>query len=105
MTAAAAVPFADEDAFQSAVVEAAKMHRCLCYHTHDSRRSEKGFPDLVIVGRRGILYRELKMLRKQTTPEQEKWLTRLNAVGQSAAVWRPEHWPTQILAEIRAVAR
>lgn len=49
----------------------------------------KGFPDLVIVGPRGVLYRELKTVRARLTAAQQVWLARLRAAGQDAEVWRP----------------
>lgn len=68
---------------------ATKVLGLLCYHTHDSRRSEPGFPDLVIVGRHGVLIRELKRQRGGVTPEQSAWLNALAAAGVDADVWRP----------------
>ena len=35
-----------EKGFQAAVVELARLRGWLVYHTYDSRRSAKGFPDL-----------------------------------------------------------
>lgn len=61
----------------------------LRYHTHDSRRSPSGFPDLVCVGPRGVLFRELKRQRGKVSAEQQEWLDALTATGQNAAVWRP----------------
>jgi len=37
--------------------ETCKWKHILCYHTHDSRRSGAGFPDLVLVGANGLLSR------------------------------------------------
>lgn len=68
---------------------AAKTLGLLCYHTHDSRRSEPGFPDLVIVGRRGVLIRELKTERGKVTPAQTVWLIALEDAGADVGVWRP----------------
>lgn len=62
--------------------------RLSCYHTHNSRRSEPGFPDLVIAGPGGILFRELKTATGHITPEQDRWLALL-AVSGDAGVWRP----------------
>ncbi len=38
-----------EKPFQAQVVELARLSGWLTYHTHDSRRSQSGFPDLVLV--------------------------------------------------------
>lgn len=59
------------------------------YHTKDSRRSAKGFPDWTICGNR-ILFRELKTQRGKVTPEQQEWLRALAFAGADADVWRPE---------------
>lgn len=59
------------------------------YHTHDSRRSPAGFPDLVLVRDR-VLFRELKDDRRRLEPEQIEWLNRLTRAGADAGVWRPK---------------
>ena len=59
------------------------------YHTHDSRRSESGYPDWTIAGCRGVLFRELKREGKDPTGKQQEWLDDLAAAGQDADVWRP----------------
>jgi hypothetical protein len=77
----------------------------LRYHTHDSRRSEPGFPDEVLVGRRRMLYRELKQQGKKPTAAQQKWLDRLQALGHDVGVWRPEDLLSgRILREMREAA-
>ena len=60
----------------------------LWYHTHDSRRSPSGFPDLVIVGDR-VIYRELKTAKGKVTDAQAGWLHALVMAEQDACVWRP----------------
>jgi hypothetical protein len=62
----------------------------LRYHTHDSRRSPSGFPDLVCVGPRGVLYRELKTAKGQLSLAQRTWLAALSAAGADVDVWRPD---------------
>lgn len=61
------------------------------YHTHDSRRSNPGFPDLVLVHarQRRVLWRELKTQKGRVRPEQRAWLDDLTAAGEDAAIWRP----------------
>ncbi|MDA8440464.1 MAG: VRR-NUC domain-containing protein [Propionibacterium sp.] len=68
---------------------AARAMRLRAYHTHDSRRSEPGFPDLVIVGPGGVLYRELKTQKGRVRLEQTAWLDDLTRAGQNARIWRP----------------
>lgn len=77
----------------------------LRYHTHDSRRSPSGFPDLVCVGPRGVLFRELKRQRGKVSAEQQEWLDALTAAGESAAVWRPASLLSgAIAAELAAIS-
>ena len=83
---ATAMPEAD---LLEAVFEQACSLGLLAYHTHDSRRSLPGFPDLVIVGPGGVLWRELKDQTRDLTREQRRWRTALQATGQDWALWRP----------------
>lgn len=67
--------------------------RLYVYHTFDSRRCARGFPDLVIIGNR-VLWRELKGWKPSSRPtrEQVKVLNGLRSAGQDADVWRPADW-------------
>jgi hypothetical protein len=92
-----------EDAFLAQVRRLASDLGWLTYHTHDSRRSESGFPDLVLIspqqGR--ILFRELKKMKGRVSADQKSFLEALTAVGQDAAVWRPDDLVDErILAEL-----
>lgn len=91
-----------ESQFQAAVIALAKRLGWLCYHTHDSRRSESGFPDLVLVRPRDgrLLCAELKVGKNRPTGPQRLWLDALNAAGVTAVVWRASDW-AQIVEELR----
>ncbi len=83
-----------------AVRDACRWAGLLTYHTHHSRRSEPGFPDLVVVGPHGVIFRELKADRGRLSPDQRRWLDRLTQAGADAAVWRPDAWPGRVLTEL-----
>ena len=97
-------PFSRERDFQRAVCQLAKTLGCIVYHTHDSRRSEPGFPDLVIVGKRAFMFRELKTERGYVSDAQKEWLDKLADAKADAAVWRPSDWPVRITHELRSIA-
>lgn len=66
----------------------------LAYHTHDSRRSQHGYPDLTLVhtGHECAALVELKRnnTRSRPTAEQVRWLDALATVhGLHVALWRP----------------
>ena len=92
-----------EAELQAQIVDLCKHMGLLVYHTYDSRRSQPGFPDLVIVGKYGVLYRELKTDRGRLRPEQDQWLEALHATGADASVWRPRDWPTRVHRELSAL--
>lgn len=80
--------------FQAVVVEVFGLYNWHCYHTHDSRRSTKGFPDLVLVHpSRGLVFAELKTTTGKVTPEQLTWINELRETGAEAHLWRPADWP------------
>lgn len=82
-----------EKTFMAQVTQLAEMCGYLVYHTHDSRRSAKGFPDLVIAGRGKLIAAELKVGKNQMTAAQREWLATLRAVpGVVAVEWRPEQF-------------
>ena len=78
-----------EKHFQSLVVKHAKSRNWLVYYTYDSRRSAKGFPDLVLV-RNKVLFRELKTDTGRLTDAQKAWGEKLKTAGADYAVWRPK---------------
>lgn len=92
--AAKAIP---ESRLQEEVRSLCKTFGHKHYHTHDSRRSENGFPDSVIVAKRRLIVVEHKREGKYPTEDQEAWLQALadcqcQACGAPAVtvrVWRP----------------
>lgn len=81
-----------ERQLQDLILNAARRLGWRCYHTFDSRRSEPGFPDLVLVRRRRVIWRELKTQAGRPTTEQSAWLFDLEQAGEDAAIWRPADW-------------
>ena len=82
-----------EKAYQDQIVQLAKANNWLVYHTYDSRRSEPGFPDLIMVKGRRLIAIEVKKEGKKTTPAQDMWISAMNlVVSTSAWVARPSDW-------------
>ena len=76
--------------FQQQIVQAASFYGWMVYHTYDSRRSQPGFPDLVLCHPGGdFLLVELKTERGRVRPEQQRWLQALSACQIEWHVWRP----------------
>ena len=88
-----------EGELQRQVIELAQLLGWLCYHTHDSRRSAPGFPDLVLVHEQtgALVFAELKSNSGRVTPEQDRWLTALGR-RHIAEVWRPRDLQTGAVA-------
>ena len=73
----------------------AKRHGWLCYHTRDSRGSEEGFPDLVLVNPERVIFAELKAPSGKLTERQAVWLEMLRHTGRvEVYLWRPGDWST-----------
>lgn len=89
-----------ETAYQVRVLELAeRLGYELRYHTHDSQRSEPGFPDLALLRPRDhrLVFLELKAGRKQPTEAQRRWIHELAGVTRvGAAVSRDSADWTQL---------
>jgi len=90
-----------ETELQNGLIDAARRLGFLCFHATDARRSEPGFPDLVIVGHGRVLVCECKTqkgkLRGQAVtkrgrvlPGQQDWLNAFDKAGAYTTVVRPE---------------
>ena len=94
----------NENDFQDTVIKLAKLHGWRVAHFRPSRTKDgwatavsadgKGFPDLFMLrdstGHR--VAAELKVGHNKTTPEQDAWLTAMEACGIPAFVWKPCDW-------------
>ena len=77
-----------EAEWQASLIKSAKELGYKAYHTYRSVKSERGFPDLVLVGRR-VLFIECKTQKGKATDAQRDWLHALKAAGELGYVWRP----------------
>ncbi len=94
-----------EEDFQQQIVDLARTMGWLVYHTRDARRSEPGFPDLVMVRGAQLIFLELKTETGIVPDAQEKWIARFGQVKYvHAAVARPHDWP-DIEAVLKAKTR
>ena len=91
MVEAAAV---NERDFLQQVKDLARLCGWRVYHTLDSRGSDPGFPDLVLVRRGQLVFAELKTDSGKPTAAQTAWLADLGRVhGVDVHLWRPSDWP------------
>lgn|SRR3990167_7349518 len=90
---AQAVVFAlvSEKAFQQQVEDLARLLKWKVYHTRDSRRSEPGFPDLILLRNGIMLVAELKREGKKPTAKQNEWLREFGKLPAQVItrVWYP----------------
>jgi hypothetical protein len=101
------VSLMSEADLQANVVELVGRLGGMTYHTHDSRRSAAGFPDLVIVfPRTGWLgFAELKSATGKVSPDQRRWLHALLDTPAEVHLWRPANWPDPIVDVLTLAAR
>lgn len=78
---------------QAKILQLAGYQGWLAYHTHDSRRSQEGFPDLVLVRAPRLIFAELKSMRGSMSPAQYVWLDELDRTPAEVYIWRPCDWP------------
>lgn len=93
-----------EAQLQAAVVDLCKLLGVRWYHPYDSRRSVPGYPDLTLVGTRGLMFRELKTATGRLTKHQQDWGASLRRASADWDVWRPRDLRRgRVLAELRAI--
>lgn len=75
----------------------------MLFHCRDSRGSlGRGFPDLVIAGRAGTVFAELKTNGTSLTPDQRRWGSTLSAGGECWYVWRPRDLQSGVIEKTLA---
>ena len=95
-----AIAHQSEAELQGAVIDLAERLRWLVYHTHDSRHSAKGFPDLCLARGERLVFAELKTENGKLSDAQREWLQALEIAGAECFVWRPSQFD-EILGELR----
>ena len=93
-----------ESDWQETVMDYARLKGWKVVHFHDSRRQRggklvgdadaAGWPDLVLIRGRHVLFRELKTERGRLSGPQAEMLDALRGAGQDAGVWLPSDWET-----------
>jgi hypothetical protein len=92
MPTAPAEPVSEKQ-FQAAVVKEAKRLGWRVYHTYDSRKSEAGFVDLVLLRGPRKMVAELKVGSNKPSAAQLNWLEWFADAGVESHVWYPTDWP------------
>lgn len=92
-----------ESDFQKRITDYCDLLGIRWHHETDSRKSKRGFPDLVLCGRE-VIFVELKKETGRVTTEQREWIDSLRHAGVRAMVWRPSQWP-QIEEFLRGLAK
>lgn len=84
-------PQITEKAFQATVIKALKITGWEFYHTFDSRRSVRGFPDLVCLhaAKKKAMAIEIKTETGKLTTEQDQWLALFSLCGIESWLLRP----------------
>jgi len=77
----------------------------LRFHVKDSRGTNAGLPDDILIGPGGVLWRECKTQKGQLTKAQWAAANALNLAGQDWDTWRPADLLSgQIARELAALA-
>ena len=81
------------EGFQNQIIGVAKWNGWMVYHTHNSRRSTKGFPDLCMARRGRIVFAELKVGKDRPFPAQKEWFLELSKNAHvRVCLWFPHDW-------------
>lgn len=87
------------------VRDACKKLGVIRIHIYHARGTTPGVPDDVLIGPRGVLWRELKTMTGKVSPAQRAMGEALLAAGQDFATWRPVDWFSgRIKSELTAIS-
>jgi len=93
-----------EAQLQDAVTDLCKLLGLWHYHPYDSSRSTSGWPDLVILGKRGAIFAELKSEDGRRSRAQVDVARRLEQAGLAYRLWRPSDLKAGIIRkELEAI--
>ena len=82
-----------EAQWQQTVLDAAQLMGWWSYHTHDSRRSTPGFPDLVLIRPPRVMFIELKReTGRLTTAQKDVQALLADCPDVESHVARPSDW-------------
>jgi len=82
-----------EKDFMQQIIDAARYKGWLVYHTYDSRRSATGFPDLVMLKDKRLIFAEIKREKGKVAEFQYQWLKALKGTNRCEVnVWKPSDW-------------
>ena len=82
-----------EEHFMQRIIDLARQLGWLVYHCRDSRGSQPGFPDLILLKGKKLIVWECKSLKGRTTPSQQEWLDAFWCAGVTEAhVIHPPAW-------------
>ena len=86
-----------EAAWQQTVVDLAELTGWWVYHNPDSRRSQPGFPDLVLIRAPRVMFLELKRETGRLSTAQREVLAELEVCpGVEVHVARPSDWASLV---------
>lgn len=95
-----------EAELEEEIRDACKKLGIIRFHVRFSLGTTPGLPDDILIGPRGILWRECKTRKGKLTAAQVSAGEALRAAGQDWDVWRPEDWFSgRIAQELAALAR
>ena len=72
------------------VIQLARALGWRVYHTHNSRHSPAGYPDLTLVKGKALVYMELKMPGNLPSKHQKAWLAALNQTPARVYLMTPD---------------